>query len=99
MSDMETQVAEVRLEIHSLLLEIEKFMENLADIAHTALPELVYKYPRHHLNKVQVRDQMCVTNSNADHTNVILITYHFYTKQNALNSLPHFASFFTTVKW
>ena len=76
MSDMETQVAEVRLEIHSLLLEIEKFIENLADIAHTALPELVYKYPRHHLNKVQVRDQMCVINSNADHTNAILITHH-----------------------
>ena len=54
MGDMETQVAEVRHEIHSLLLEIEKFIENLADIAHAALPELVYKYPRHHLNKVQV---------------------------------------------
>lgn len=54
MTDMETQVADVRLEIHSLLLEIEQFIENIAKISRTVLPELVYKHPRLNLNKVQV---------------------------------------------
>lgn len=51
---MDKQVDGVRNEIHTVLIELEEYIQNLADLTFNVFPEFAIQYPKLSLHSIKV---------------------------------------------